>query len=295
MKVSVPNVTRLSNPPASISAPKDSHAILRTLRQIWNEILDDDCVDLAASMAYFFALALFPCFVVLGALAGFLPYSNLWTQVSDAIIEHFPAEARGLAFQTLLNLAHRNGTFLSLGTIATAWTSSSGVVCLMENLSRVYNVAETRSFWKKRLMAFGIVIVTSAFFVGSFGLLTVGHRIGAFIVYEFNLGPRFRIVWEIFRWCFLVVLLQTGVAIIDNVLPNRQRPFRWASLGTLFATATLVAGTSGVNFYVRHVGHYYETYGTIGAFFVLMVWIFVSSLTLLVGAEMNAVLERRIS
>src|SRR5580704_3097983 len=62
--VSVPNVTRLSNPPASISAPKDPHAILRTIRQIWNEILNDDCVDLAASMAYFFVLALFPCFVV---------------------------------------------------------------------------------------------------------------------------------------------------------------------------------------------------------------------------------------
>ena len=286
-------MTRLPNPPAPISAQKVPRAIFRTIRQIWNQILNDDCVDLAAAMAYFFVLALFPFFVVLGALAGFLPYSNLWNQVSDAIIEHFPAEARGLAFQTLLNLAHRNGTFLSLGSIAMAWTSSSGVVCLMENLSRVYNVAETRSFWEKRLIAFGIVIVTSAFFVGSFGLLTAGHRIGSFIVYEFDLGPRFRIVWEIFRWSFLVVLLQTGVAILDNILPNRQRPWRWASPGTLFATAMLVAGTSGVNFYVRHVGHYYETYGTIGAFFVLMVWIFVSSLALLVGAEMNAVLERR--
>jgi membrane protein len=205
----------------------------------------------------------------------------------------FRSEARGLVFQTLLDLAHKNGTFLSLGSIATAWTSSSGIVCLMENLSRVYSAPETRSFWKKRFIAFGIVIVTSAFFVGSFGLLTAGHRIGVFIVYEFDLGPRLQIVWEVFRWCFLVVLLQTGVAIMDNILPNRQRPWRWASPGTLFATATLVAGSSGVNLYVRHVGHYYETYGTIGAFFVLMVWIFVSSLTLLVGAEINAVLERR--
>lgn len=293
MKVSLPDVTRLSHPPASISARKGPHAVLGNIHQIWNGILSDDCVDLAAAMAYFFVLALFPFFIVLGALAGFLPYSNLWNQVSNAIIEHFPAEARGLAFQTLLNLAHRNRTFLSLGSIATAWTSSSGIVCLMENLSRVYTVPETRGFWKKRLIAFGIVIVTSAFFVGSFGLLTVGHRIGIFIVYEFYLGPRFQIVWKVFRWCFLVILLQAGVAILDNILPNRQRPWRWASPGTLFATATLVAGSSGVNFYVRQVGHYYETYGTIGAFFVLMVWIFVSSLTLLVGAEINAVLERR--
>lgn len=293
--MSLPDVTRLSQPAASIASRKGPHTILRAIHQLWNEILNDDCVDLAAAMAYFFVLALFPFFMVLGALAGFLPYSNVWTRVSDAIVEHFPAEARSLAFQTLLNLAHRNGTFLSLGSIATAWTSSSGIVCLMENLSRVYSVPETRSFWKKRLIAFGIVVVTSAFFVGSFGLLTMGHRIGAFIVYTFDLGPRFQIVWGVFRWCFLVVLLQTGVAIIDNILPNRQRPWRWASPGTLFATAMLVAGTSGVNFYVRHVGHYYETYGTIGAFFVLMVWIFVSCLTFLVGAEINAVLEGRTS
>lgn len=291
--MSVPHLTRLPHLPASPSAPKHLHGVFRTIHQIWDGIIDDDCVDLAASMAYFFVLALFPFFIVLAALAGFLPYSNLWSQVTNAIVEHFPAEARGLAFQTLLSLAHRNGTFLSLGSIATAWTSSSGIVCLMENLSRVYGVPETRSFWEKRLIAFGIVVVTSAFFVGSFGLLAVGHRIGAFIVYEFDLGPRFRVIWEVFRWSFLVLLLQTGVAILDNILPNRQRPWRWASVGTLFATATLVAGTSGVNFYVRHVGHYYETYGTIGAFFVLMVWIFVSSLMLLVGAEMNAVLETR--
>jgi membrane protein len=263
------------------------------VRRIWNETIHDDCIDLAAEMAYFFVLALFPFFVVLGALAGFLPYSNLWTNVSEAIVRHFPSEARGLAFQTLFNLAHRNRTFLSLGFGATVWTSSSGVVCLMENLSRVYNVPETRSFWKKRLIAFGIVVVSSAFFLASFGLLTLGHRLGAFLVFELSLGSSFKVLWALFRWSCLVALLQTGVALIDNTLPNRRRPWRWITPGTIFATAMLLAGTWGVNFYVRHVGHYSQTYGAIGAFFVLMVWIFVSGLTLLVGAEMNAVIEQR--
>lgn len=89
--MSVYDVTRLPNPYASMSAPKGPHPILRTIRQIWKEIIEDDCVDLAAAMAYFFVLALFPFFIVLGALAGFLPYSNLWAQVSDAIVEHYSA------------------------------------------------------------------------------------------------------------------------------------------------------------------------------------------------------------
>lgn len=262
------------------------------LREIWDKAVRDDLIDLAAEMAYFFVLALFPFFIVLGALAGFLPYTDLWTDVTHAIVEHFPTDARDVALQTLLNLAHKNKTFLSIGSVFTVWAASSGLVSLMENLSRAYNVAETRRFWKKRLIAIGILVVTSAFFFGSFGLLTLGHRMGIFLSRELYLGPAVRIVWEIFRWCFLLVLLQTAVAIIDNVMPNRKRPWRWVTPGTAFATLTLVGGTSGVNFYVRHIGHYSETYGAIGAFFVLMVWIFVSCLTLLVGAEINAVFEK---
>jgi membrane protein len=262
------------------------------LREIWAAASEDDCINLSAEMAYFFVLALFPFFVVLGALAGFLPYTNLWTNVTHAIVEHFPTDARDVALQTLLNLAHKNKTFLSIGSVFTVWASSSGLVSLMENLSRAYNVPETRGFWKKRLIAIGILVVTSAFFFASFGLLTLGHRIGIFLSRELYGGSSLRIVWEIFRWSFLLVLLQTAIAIMDNVLPNKSRPWRWVTPGTAFATLTLIGGTSGVNFYVRHIGHYSETYGAIGAFFVLMVWIFVSCLTLLLGAEMNAVFER---
>jgi membrane protein len=263
------------------------------LRQIWIECVREDFISLAAQMAYFFVLALFPFFVVLGALAGFLPYTDLWSNVSNAIVRHFPSEARDLALQTILNLAHKNKTFLSIGFIGTVWACSSGIVSLMEGLSHAYKVPETRGFWRKRLIAIGVLIVTSAFFFASFGLLALGHRAGIFLATELHMGPGFRIVWELFRWGFLLLLLQAAVAIIDNVLPNKLRPWRWIAPGTLFATVMLVLGTSGVNFYVRHVGHYYESYGAIGAFFVLMVWIFVSCLTLLVGAEMNAVLEKR--
>ena len=291
--MSFSNVTQASYPGSTIRAPKRRRGISTLLRDTWAEIRKDDLIDLAAEMAYFFVLALFPFFAVLGALAGFLPYTNLWTNVSHEIIQHFPSEARDLALQTFLNLAHKNKTFLSIGFIATVWASSSGLVALMENLSRAYNVPETRGFWKKRLIAIGILVISSAFFFGSFGLLTLGHRIGVFLSTQLYFGPALRTLWEIFRWSFLLILLQTGVAIIDNVLPNKRRPWRWITPGTIFATVTLVAGTSGVNFYVRHIGHYSETYGAIGAFFVLMVWIFFSSLTLLVGAEMNAAFEKR--
>lgn len=291
--MSLSNATQVVYPAGPVIARRPKRGLFAILREMWAKILQDDLIDWAAEMAYFFVLALFPFFAVLGALAGFLPYSNLWTNVTHEIIQHFPIDARDLALQTLLNLSHRNRTFLSIGFIAMVWTSSSGVVALMENLSRVYGVLETRGFWKKRLLAIGILIVSSAFFFGAFGLLTLGHRMGMYLSQKLYFGPTIRTIWEIFRWCFLLLLLQTGVAIIDHVLPNKRRPWRWISLGTAFATLALVAGTSGVNFYVRHIGHYSQTYGAIGAFFVLMVWIFVSGFTLLIGAEINTVLEKR--
>jgi membrane protein len=243
-------------------------------------------------MAYFFILSLFPFFFVLGALAGFLPYTNLWTGVSNAIVQHFPAETRALALQTILNLSHGNKTFLSLGSIGTIWAASSGIVSLMENLSRAYEVKETRGFWRKRLLAIGVLILTSVFFLVSFGLLALGHRAGQFIDSQLSLGPEFQPLWELWRWLFLVVLLQMAVAILDNVLPNRRRPWRWFTPGTVFATVMLLVDTSAVNFYVRHVAHYRETYGAIGAFLVLVVWVYVCCFILLVGAETNAAFEK---
>lgn len=292
-EVSLTNVTERAYAGSTITPRRTKPRALGVLHEIWAKIFRDDCIDLAAEMAYFFALALFPFFAVLGALAGFLPYTDLWTNVTHQIVAHFPSEARALVTQTLLNLAHKNKTFLSIGFAAMVWTSSSGLVATMENLSRAYNVPETRGFWKKRLIAIGMVVVSSGFFFGSFALLMAGHRIGVFLSAKLYFGEGLRIVWDVFRWSFLVILLQTGVAILDNVLPNKRRPWRWVTLGTAFATGMLVAATWGVNFYVRHIGHYSETYGAIGAFFVLMVWIFCSSLVLLIGAEMNSVVERR--
>jgi membrane protein len=224
--VSIHNVTHATYPAGTVSARTHSRRFFEILGQIWVQCARDDCISLAAEMAYFFVLALFPFFVVLGALAGFLLYTNLWSNLSNAIVRHFPSGARDIALQTILNLAHKNKTFLSLGFIATLWASSSGVVSLMENLSRVYNVPETRGFWKKRLIAIGVLIVTSAFFLASFGMLALGHRIGRFLASELYLGPGFQIVWEIFRWCFLLALLQEAVAIIDTLLTNKQPTWR---------------------------------------------------------------------
>ena len=262
------------------------------LRRTWSRIRQDDCLGLAAQIAFFFVLSLFPFLIVLGAIAGLLRVSEIWGDLSSLILRSFPSDSRPFVLHTLSSFSHGSRAFLSLGFLGTLWAATTGVVSLMETLSRAYDVKETRGFWRKRLVALGVVISTSLFFLGSFGFLTLGHKFSHFLGATLHLGTAFDTVWAITRWCAAFILLATGIAIIDNVLPNRRRRWRWITAGSIFETAMLILGTWGVNLYVRYVAHYNQTYGALGAFFVMMLWIYIASFILLVGAETNSAFEK---
>src|SRR6185437_16878378 len=126
----------------------------------------------------------------------------------------------------------------------------------------------------------------------SFALLLLGHFVGGLLEQRLQLGALFHAGWVASRWATIVLLLWLAVAVIDNVLPNTKRPWRWLTPGSILETVLLVLGTWGVDVYVHYVARYNQTYGTLGAFFVLMLWIYVGCFILLIGAEMNSVIEK---
>jgi membrane protein len=144
-------------------------------REVWVDIQNDRCLDLAAQMSFYFVLSLFPFLLVIGAIVGWLPSTSLWRDFAQWITDYMPRESRRLVFATILDLTRGSTRFLSLGLLATVWTASSGFVSLMESLSVAYGVNETRGFWKKRVLAIAATAIGAFFFVASFGLLAVGH------------------------------------------------------------------------------------------------------------------------
>jgi membrane protein len=261
-------------------------------REVWADVENDRCLDLAAQMSFYFVLSLFPFLLVIGAIVGWLPSTNLWRDLAQWITDYLPRESRRLVFATILDLTRGYTRVLSLGLLATVWTASSGFVSLMESLSVVYGVRETRGFWRKRAVALSATAIGAFFLVASFGLLASGHWAALAISVHLRTIFPFEIPWEVARWLATLLLMFLGLDLIHYFLPNGNRPWRWLTPGTLFVALTFVSASVGFNFYLRHFDGYPRFYGTLAGFIILMTWIYISSVILLIGAETDNAMRR---
>jgi membrane protein len=260
--------------------------------EIWDGIISDACVDLAAQMSYYFSLSLFPFFIVLAAFVGWLPSTSLWHNLAQWITNYLPRDSRRMVFTTILNLTQTSTSVFSLGIAATIWTTSSGFVSVMESMTAAYGARETRGFWHKRIIAVGATLVGTVFLVSSFGLLTFGHWAAAIVSMHLGAILPVQIPWELGRWLASLLLMLLGLDLTNYFLPNIKRRWHWVTPGTAFVVLTMFAGSAVFNFYLRHFGSYPKFYGTMAGFIILMVWIYLASLILLIGAETDSVIER---
>ena len=257
--------------------------------RVWKEMDVDNVPGLAAQTAYYFDLALFPFLIFLAALVGCLPFTGLWEKILTWITLNLPQESQHLILQTVTGLTPGRGGFLSFGLLGTAWASCSGFMNLMCSLNAAYEVKETRSYLKRLGLAFVMLFAMNFLFLGSFGFLSAGDWLGSWLI---NRAGPLIILWQIGRWSLCLVLLALAVAVLDYALPNLKRPWRCFTPGTLFVVLAWIPATLGFNLYVARFASYNRTYGALGAFVVLMVWMYISSFIVLTGAEINCELHK---
>lgn len=260
-------------------------------RRIWRQIEEDDCIDLAAQISYFFALSLFPFFLVLAVIVGWLPSTTAWHSFATWIVAYLPNQSQHLVFSAILGLSHHSAGFLSFGLIAALWSASSGFVSLMESLSVVYYGRDSRSFLRKRAIASCVAVLAMAFAMVTFWIMALGHwGFGRFVdVVGAWRGSDLTLVLG--RWGATAVAMGLAIDLAYYYLPDGKRPWHWLTWGTAFAVLALGGSTAAFNVYVRHFSSYPRIYGTLGGFILLMIWIYVICLILLVGAETDHVLE----
>jgi membrane protein len=259
------------------------------IRAVWVDVMNDDCPDLAAQMSFYFILSLFPFFIVIAAVVGWLPSTTAWHNLAQWITDYFPKESRQMVFATILGLTRGSNGFLSFGIIAMIWTASSGFVSLMESLSAAYGTRDTRSFLHKRIVAIVATLVSAVFLVASFGLLTFGHWL--VVSFRLNRSLSLPLPWEFARWLASLLLMFLALDLINYFLPNVIRPWRWLTCGTAFVALTDLGTSACFNFYLRHFGSFPKFYGTLAGFIIVMTWIYIGSLILLIGAEIDSALE----
>lgn len=259
---------------------------------LFNRLDADNVPGLSAEVSYYFSLALFPFLIVLGALVGILPFTHSWQAILAWITHYLPSDIQQTAFDTVASLTQSRGKFLSMGLVGSVWACSSGLMTLMYALNTIYHVTETRSYWKRLTLSVLLLFVLALFVIATFGLLSAGHWFDRLVVSGVGPHRAFLVLARVARWIVSLAISILCISFLDHVLPDRRRSFRWITPGSAIVVITWVLGTLGFNYYVLHVASYHRTYGILGGFFVLMVWIYISSLIALVGAEINSELQK---
>ncbi|PYR39395.1 MAG: YihY/virulence factor BrkB family protein [Acidobacteria bacterium] len=256
------------------------------------EVQADNCLGLAAQLAYYFFLALFPALLFMVALASFFPVANLMDQITAALARVAPYEALKLIQDQLVKISQdKNGGLLTLGMIGTIWSTSSGVTAIIDTLNQAYDIQEGRPWWKVRALSLALTVSLAIFVVVAFGLVLVGPTLAEKVAVWMHLGPAFTWTWLILQWPFVFALVALAIALVYYFAPDAEQDFVWITPGSVFATILWVVISLAFKVYAAKFGSYNATYGTIDGIIVLLTWFYVSSLAMLVGAELNAEIE----
>jgi membrane protein len=266
----------------------------------WRELLTrtaketsaDNGLGLAAQLAYYFFLALFPTFLALLALASFFPLHNLTDQVTNSLGRFAPPEILSLIREQMTNLSGgSHGGVLSFGFLAALWSSSAALVALIEALNRAYDIEEGRPWWKVRLTAICLTIGLAVFALAAFTLVVAGPELAEGVASRFGLGPAFAWTWKILQWPIAFALVAFAIGLVYYFAPDAEQEWVWVSPGALLATALWLVGSLAFRFYVMNFTSYEESYGAIGGVMVLLLWFYMSGLAIIVGAELAAEIE----
>lgn len=263
------------------------------LKRTIDEIGADNCLGLAAQLAFYFFLALFPALLFLVALVGYLPIDDTLTGMLAALGTVAPGEVLALLRAQLEELAQGgHGSVLTLGIAGAVWSSSAAMVAIIDALNHAYDINERRSWWRRRLVAIALTVALALFIVLALAFVLAGPSVASRVADWFGLGTAFARFWTIARWPLMIFLVVCGVDLVYHFAPNRRERWVWITPGSLLATGLWILSSFAFKLYVTNVANFNATYGTIGGVVVLLLWFYVSGLAILVGAELNGVIEQ---
>lgn len=266
--------------------------IKRFAKITFKEIQNDRVSEGSAALAYYLTLASFPALISIIALIAYLPTESLDKFIFDAIRSNVPGSAGDFFMKTAKEVldAHRPA-LLSGGFVAALWASSSGMCSVMNQLNVAYDLKESRGLILQRLVAIGLTLIyVVCLLTGSF--LAVKSR-GLFSILDLWSESYLLFSYAITAVRYLIAysILLASLASLYYLAPNTKLPFRFITPGSLVGATLIIVAALSFDYYISNFGSYNKTYGSIGGIIVFMVWVYIASFVILVGAEINAVYE----
>jgi membrane protein len=261
-------------------------------RTLYEAFWKDNCLALAAQLAYYFFFALFPALLFLVALASHFPLTTIIDDLFRTMGGFMPPEALQLITDQILKISDDKETgLLTLGMFLTVSSSSAAMVAIIDTLNNAYDVQEGRPWWQVRLTAILLTVGVALFILVAFALVLVGPTLATGLAESLNLGSAFEWTWKILQWPVLFLLVTVGIALIYYFAPDVEQHWVWLTPGSVAAAALWLVASLGFKYYVANWGEYTATYGLIGAVMILLLWFYMSGLAILLGAELNAEIE----
>ena len=262
------------------------------LRRTIQEAISDNCLGMAAQLAYYFFFALFPALLFLIAIASYFPIENLVDEMFAMLGGIAPPEVLSIITDQIRKISEgEQGGLLTLGMLLTLWSTSAAMTAIIDTLNAAYDIEEGRPWWKVRLIAIALTVGVALFILASFALILAGPTVAEWIAAQTPLGDAFVLTWTLLRWPLVFMLVSTAFGIVYYFAPDAEQDWVWLTPGSIFATLLWLAASVGFSFYIANMADYTETYGALGGVMVLMLWFYISGLVLLIGAEMNAEIE----
>ncbi|MCU0952363.1 MAG: YihY/virulence factor BrkB family protein [Burkholderiaceae bacterium] len=266
--------------------------ITRFVRELFASISDDNVFNGAAALGFYLTLSIFPAMIFLMAVIPYLPIERVDQAIMDLLHQAMPGSAADM-FQNVVTevTSERRSGLLSFGLLAALWAASSGMAAIMQQLNITYDVKEGRGIIKTRAIALGLTLLFALLVLGALSLVVLGGVIQDWIGARFGVSELLLMFFATLRWVLIVGALLLAFALIYYLAPDVEQRFTFVTPGSLIATALLVIASLGFSFYAANFGDYDKTYGSIGAVIILMFWLYIAGLVILLGSEINALVE----
>jgi membrane protein len=275
----------------------DRGTLWRTLKRTVSEFQEDELTDRAAALTYYGVLALFPALIVLVSLLGLFGNAEATTRtLTEIVTELGPAAAEDVFAGPVESItANREtaGILFVVGLVAALFSASGYIGAFMRASNKIYEIDEGRPFWKLRPLQMGIALLMVILLALSLLALVLSGPLVDAVAAPLGVGEAAVTAYTYAKWPVLLTVVMTMVALLYYVAPNVRQPgIRWITPGSVLALLLWILASMGFAFYVANFGSYDKTYGALGGVITFLVWVWITNVAVLLGAELNAELER---
>jgi membrane protein len=256
---------------------------------------EDNLTDRAAALTYYGIQAIFPAILALVSILGLVGQSATQPLIQN-LDKVAPGPAEKIFSSAIQNLQHSTGAagvLVIVGIVIALWSASGYVGAFMRASNAIYGVEEGRPFWMKRPIQFLVTLVLVLLLAASAIAVVLTGGLAAQVGKVLGVGSSAVTIWDIAKWPVLLLVVAFMFAILYWTAPNvRMQGFRWITPGGLVAVLVWIIASLAFGFYVANFSHYNKTYGSLGGIIAFLVWLWISNIAVLFGAELNAELER---